>query len=478
MRRSYILALVLALGAGLACYEDDSLAGGPQGRALARVLLTDAPFPYDSVAAVDVYIVRIEASAQFDTSGSGSWTTIAVPRRRFNLLTLQQGTTALLGEGELAAGQYAAIRMVLNTDSSGVRWTNGSAATVDWQNGSADEMTLHALVEAPVPVAADGSAGAAEIVIDFDVGRSFFFDFFGTREFTFVPWIRAVHTSITGSIAGTVTSAHTGASAPVRNANVTVYRGDSLLPLELRTVAATGRTDAAGQYRVAFLRSGTYIVRVEQPELPVLAPAEAAGLVVVAGQTTPHAVVLPPAGGGGAYLRISGPGAVGVGGTIVLHAAMGDEQGAPVANPGLSWSVSDTGLVSVRDSGGAAVVWGKRPGVALVIATSGAEADTARIQVIGSTAPVATVSLTPATLTLVASDSGQSFGLFTAVLRDSLGNQLVGRPIGWSVGDTAVARIVAQYEAAAWVRGLRAGSTTVRASSEGRSAQAGVTVTP
>jgi uncharacterized protein DUF4382/carboxypeptidase family protein len=289
-------AIALALAAASACYEDDSLSAvNTTGRT--RVLLTDAPFPYDSVASVDVYVSRIEASATFDTSG-GDWTLITAPRRRFNLLALQQGTTALLGEGELEAGDYRAVRMVINTDSSEIRWTNGTAAQVDWQNytGTA-ELPLHALVEAAVPIeVGDDRSQATDIVIDFDVGRSFLFDLFGTRLFTFLPWIRAVDASVTGAIAGVVTSGHTGVVAPVRNANVTVYRADSLLPPELRTIAATGRSDATGHYRVAFLHAGRYLVRVEQPEMPFLAAVETAGIPVQVGQTTTLSVELAEAG--------------------------------------------------------------------------------------------------------------------------------------------------------------------------------------
>jgi hypothetical protein len=481
MPRWRTLVLVLAVGSGIACYQDDSLPVGLQGRSLARVLLTDAPFPYDSVASVDVFVIRIEASATFDTTGGGDWTLITAPRRRFNLLALQQGTTALLGEGELETGQYQAIRMVINTDSSAIRWANGADAQVNWQNYSGtEELALHALVESPVPVLPATAAQnlGAEIVIDFDVGRSFLFDFFGTREFTFLPWIRAVQTDITGAIAGTVTSTHTGASTPLRNANVTVFRGDSLLPLELRTVAATGRTDATGQYRVAFLRAGTYLVRVEQPEYPFLAPVETPGVVVTAGQVALHSIVLPEAGAGGSYIQVSGPASVGVGGTILLQAAVGDDNGDPVASPSVTWSISDTGIVAVRDSGAAAFVTGKRPGAALVIAASGVLRDTARVEVIGSTAPVATITLSPAARALVASDSLQSYGMFTAVLRDSAGNQLVGRALSWSTSDAAVIEIVTNYEAVAWVRALRAGSAVVRATSEGKTGQASVTVAP
>jgi hypothetical protein len=112
-----------------------------------RVYLTDAPFPYDSVARVDVYVVSIAASTSADTTPANrDWVTIAQPKRRFNLLDVQNGATALLGEGALPAGRYRSVRLVLDTDSSGVTGKAGYGASVNWQS-SAGRPTLYALVE-------------------------------------------------------------------------------------------------------------------------------------------------------------------------------------------------------------------------------------------------------------------------------------------------------------------------------------------
>jgi hypothetical protein len=67
-------------------------------------LLTDDPFPFDSVSSVSIYVTRIEASAQFDTIGAASWVEIAAPKKIFDLLTLQQGATAFVGEGRSTRG--------------------------------------------------------------------------------------------------------------------------------------------------------------------------------------------------------------------------------------------------------------------------------------------------------------------------------------------------------------------------------------
>ena len=71
-----LLAAALLVGAG--CYKDDTTSP-LHGKPLARVLLTDAPFPYDSVASVNVYVASIDASSDIDTTGGGTWVRVATP---------------------------------------------------------------------------------------------------------------------------------------------------------------------------------------------------------------------------------------------------------------------------------------------------------------------------------------------------------------------------------------------------------------
>src|SRR5437870_9735050 len=126
-----LLATALLLGGG--CYQDDT-SGPATHKPLAKVLLTDAPFPYDSVSSVNLHVVRIEASTQMDTSG-GDWVVIAEPRQTFDLLQLQQGTTAILGEGQIPAGEYHAVRMTIDTSLSSIRSPAGQIP-VNWNNYS------------------------------------------------------------------------------------------------------------------------------------------------------------------------------------------------------------------------------------------------------------------------------------------------------------------------------------------------------
>ena len=88
-RLSLFLLVLIAALIPTGCYQDDAVYAPHGAQPLARVFLTDAPFPYDSVASVNIHIVRIEANEQPDTSGGGEWVSIAEPDRSFDLLARQ-----------------------------------------------------------------------------------------------------------------------------------------------------------------------------------------------------------------------------------------------------------------------------------------------------------------------------------------------------------------------------------------------------
>jgi hypothetical protein len=334
-------------------------------------------------------------------------------------------------------------------------------------------------VEQPLAISSTGS----DIVIDFDIGRSFLYKPFGAREFVLFPRLRAVNSIATGAIAGVITAPDTGGvqTVPVRNANVTVYWGYSG-SLASGDVAATGRTDAQGQYKVAFLGAGTYTVRVEQPDMPWLGAITTPNVTVAAGNTTPLSVELPPAGAGGTFLHVTGPSTAYVGGSIVLLAAVGDSVGDLVTNPQVAWVSRDTATAIVVDSVAfdtlsyaSTTVLGLREGTTWIVATSGALADSALIEVVAapSANPVASVTVTPPSLNLLVGDST----FLQATLRDSAGNVLSNRQISWYPADSSgVVDLLLSIGPTAILKARHAGSTIIRAVSEGKSGSAAVTV--
>jgi hypothetical protein len=185
MKRLVALPLLaLPLLGGTACSSSTA------PNAVTQVVLTDDPFPTDAVRSVNIYVVSVAVSPSGDTLVSPSdWITVAEPHKRFDLLTLQNGTTALLGETQLAAGAYNMVRLVMNTDSSSIIWSDGRPASVHW--GWAGEISVHPMVEQPLGI----SSAGGHIVIDFNLAQSFPYNVIPGYEFDFLPWIRAIETS-------------------------------------------------------------------------------------------------------------------------------------------------------------------------------------------------------------------------------------------------------------------------------------------
>ena len=123
-----LAACWLAVGALAACGATEDASTGPaaQGCGTLAIQLTDAPFPFDSVKSVEVFVVRVDAKAAPTDSadaaagtadaekGGNGWTTLAEPKAKIDLLTLRDGKTTTLGQTTLPAGSYKSFRLVID----------------------------------------------------------------------------------------------------------------------------------------------------------------------------------------------------------------------------------------------------------------------------------------------------------------------------------------------------------------------------
>jgi len=274
-----------------------------------RTLLTDNPFPFHTVARVDVYVVSVSASMTADTGSSGSFVTLATPNRRINLLALQNGITDQLGAVTLPSGAITAVRMVIDTDSSSITLKNGTVLTgrstpgIAWQS-SAGRPVLNALLHEQIAVPDSG----AVVVIDYDVGKAFItpqeINPSSTDSgFIFSPVIGAADSARTGSISGVV-HARTANGAPVADASLRLYIGSASTAEGTWPRLATARTDATGAFRFSYVRRSaswtgvyagkSYIVAVDPPPGLGLSRSLVMNLTVTPGvETAAGKVVLP-----------------------------------------------------------------------------------------------------------------------------------------------------------------------------------------
>ncbi len=301
----------LLLLPALACNDGDDGPTAPIA-GTTRTLITDAPFPFHRVARVDLYVVNVSASLAPDTgSAAGGFVTLATPRRRINLLALQNGATDELGTVTLPTGAITAVRMVIDTDSSSITLKNGSVLTgrstpgIQWQS-SAGRPTLDALIHEQILVP---DAGAI-VVIDFDVGKAFIppqeIDPSSTDSgFIFSPVIRAADSRRTGAITGTV-RASTATGAAVADATLTLYLGNPGTPENTWNVLQTGKTAADGSFRLSYVTRSTYwagipaqagksyIVAVDPPPASGRRRVLVPNLSVTAGADTPAGTIVVP----------------------------------------------------------------------------------------------------------------------------------------------------------------------------------------
>ena len=461
MRRIGLLALGLVVVA--ACNDAVPTTGGGK---TSQVLLTDAPFPFDQVKSVDVYIVSIDAATSFDTTTTIDWTTLVTPDRRFNLLDVQDGQTALLGETEVQATQFAAIRMTIRTDLSSITLADGSPATVNWM-GPATQ-TIHAAVEQPLSLT--NGSDPANLIIDFDVGRSFIRLVSG--DFQFLPWIRAVNEAATGTVKGAVYGPGSQADIlePVANASVILYRasGPGL------TLAATGRTDAGGFFTIHYVSGGgPYSIEVAPPSGLAASHGWAHNIQVTPGQETSVGITLGQGTGGqdGRSLAISGPRQVAVGQTIYLYAFLFNESGDSVFGAPVTWANSNPAVARLDGSGPGVQLTGLAVGATSIVATSDDLMDSIVVTVGDAGAAVASVEVVPSTLTMAVGDSTA----LQAILRDAIGNVLTNRTVSWSL-DSSVVNVLSSFTNYLVIRAVATGTTTIRAIAEGKEGTASVTV--
>ena len=159
---------------------------------------------------------------------------------------------------------------------------------------------------------------------------------------------------------------------------------------------------------------------------------------------------------------------------VFLQAVFRDSAGHSLGG-NASWFSSDTTVVFVYPCGACSGdrAFGRAQGRATVFATSQGKTGQATINVGPSTsASVATVTVVPGSASLTTGDDAA----FTAQLRDSVGNSLGNRSVSWFSTDTAVVKITSANGPSAFILARAPGLASLRATSEGKSGEASISV--
>lgn len=197
--RIRILSVILAgAGAALLACAGHSVTGGSmqKGQGAIAMQMVDAPSALDSVASVNIFVVRVDArlkvadsvAAGKDVEGDGdigdrdhvrrdstAWVTIASPNKLFNILALQGSDTAFLGTAVVDTAKFRSFRLVIDPAQSNVVLKNGTVLTATSTPGA--DFFSHG--RQGILVDLDNDADVHEgttttITLDFRLGESIF----------------------------------------------------------------------------------------------------------------------------------------------------------------------------------------------------------------------------------------------------------------------------------------------------------------
>ncbi len=122
------------------------------GKGALAVRLTAARLAFVTVQAVNLYVVRVETRRMPSDEPDG-WVTLAETNSIVDVMTIQNGATALLGMTRVDTGRYAAVRLVVDPSRSSLTLKDGKtlplthSPDVAVNNPHAIPVALHGVVD-------------------------------------------------------------------------------------------------------------------------------------------------------------------------------------------------------------------------------------------------------------------------------------------------------------------------------------------
>jgi hypothetical protein len=244
--------------------------GGGGGGETLRVLITDAPFPFDYVASASVVIneVRVHEAT------SDAWSTVFTGSETIDLVPLTNGVAMLLVEAAVPVGTYDMVRLIV--DAGEVVLTEDAVVQDDnvfnteggdlfFPSGAQTGIKMN--IENDIVVTTQLSG---DLILDFDLANNFVFNgpvshAPGVRRVIFTPHVKATNASTNGSLtlramSDSLTPGVVGDDVPIEGATVSVFTSPADFAVD--TPVATAPTDALGIATISLL-PGTYDVLVE-----------------------------------------------------------------------------------------------------------------------------------------------------------------------------------------------------------------------
>jgi hypothetical protein len=230
-----------------------------QGKSNLKIYLVDSPSSLDSLI---IFVKRVEVHKSGSDSTSG-WSVINNNLRRFDLLQLRNGASAVLGDTVLEPGQYSQIRLILSDGNYAVNQGTQYKLTVPsgFQTGIKlnHEFTLE-------------PNNLYELVLDFNVDKSVHVT--GNGKYMMKPVIRVTPQITSGTISGQV--------LPL-DAQATVFT-------TIGTDTVSTYPDSNGFFKLMTLPYGLYNVTIF-PDTSKYRDSTIVGVNVLANQNTDLGVI-------------------------------------------------------------------------------------------------------------------------------------------------------------------------------------------
>ncbi len=273
-----------------------------------------------------------------------------------------------------------------------------------------------------------------------------------------------------GSLADTVTATATAAALPIDSIAVSPLTASVIVGQKVALTAEALATDgkAVAETDITWSTSNPAIATVTSAgSVTGVAVGNAKIKASAGGKSSSAAVTVQPVPAVAvASVALSpSPIAVTEGKTLQLTATTKAADGSTLTGRTITWASSNENVAKVSASG---LLTGVGAGTAAISAMSEGKADTASAQVTASVVAVASVTMNAASATLKVGDSKQ----LVATAKDAAGNTLTGRTITWASSKAAAASV----SSSGLVKALAAGSASITATVDGKSAASAITV--
>lgn len=183
---TFLVSLFVVSIFNISCSDSTSPETG-QGQL--KISMVDAPADYDQV---NIVVTRVEVHKSGADSNSG-WFVMNNNPATYNLLTLRNGASVVLGNSLLDAGSYSQLRLIIGTGSNIV--VDGIVYPLEIPSGEQTGVKLNHSFEIQ-------SGSIYELLLDFDAERSIVLT--GNAQYKLKPVIRVVPVVISGTISGRI----------------------------------------------------------------------------------------------------------------------------------------------------------------------------------------------------------------------------------------------------------------------------------